>query len=77
MFQYKQPKKIKGTRKKEREEIIERLMLRYPTWFEGKTDKEISNLISAFKATGMTDEQFPGFCTHYEAKMGQILNITT
>ena len=45
MIQYKQPKKVKGARKKAREEVTERLMLKYPTWFEGKSDKEIKNLI--------------------------------
>ena len=77
MFQFKQPKKVKGARKKAREEIIERLQLKYPTWFEGKTEKEITNMISAFKITGMDDEQFPGFCVYYEAKMSQILNNAT
>lgn len=67
MIQYKQPKKIKNARKKAREELIERLQLKYPTWFDGKSDKEIRELVNSFKATGMTDEEFPTYCIGYEA----------
>ena len=77
MIQLKQPKKIKGARKKAREETIENLMLKHPVWFEGKTDKEIRDLITAFKLSGNTDDQFPAFCIQYEAKMEQILNSAT
>lgn len=72
MIQYKQPKKIKGARKKTRQEIIERLQIKYPTWFEGKSDKEIKQLISFFKVTGMTDEEFPTFCIKYEANLENL-----
>ena len=74
MIQYKQPKKIKGSRKKSREEIIERLQLRYPIWFEGKTDKEIINLVNAFKAENINDDLFPNFCISYEARLGKNLS---
>ena len=77
MIQYNQTKKIKGARKKAREELIEKLQLRFPTWFEGKTDKEIKNLVSAFKSTGMHDDSFPNFCISYEAMMEQKLNNAT
>ena len=77
MIYTKQPKKIKNLRKKARSEMIERLQLQYPTWFEGKTDKEIKKLITAFKITGMDDEYFPSFCVVYEAKMSQNLNNAT
>ena len=69
MIQYKQPKKIKGARKKAREEVIERLMLRYPTWFEGKSEKEIRDLVNAFRSSGRDDDEFPNFCIGYEAEM--------
>ena len=76
MIQSRQPKKIKNARKKAREELIERLQLKLPTWFEGKTDKEIKALITAFKLTGLDDDNFPTFCIDYEAKMEQLLNDT-
>lgn len=76
MIQYKQPKKTKGARKKAREEVIERLQLKYPTWFEGKTDREINNLVGAFKSTGLEDDEFPAYCIQYEARMEQRLNDT-
>ena len=69
MLQYKQPKKVKGTRKKAREEISERLQLRYPTWFYDKTEKEIKELVSAFRSTGKSDDDFPIFCVEYESKI--------
>ena len=75
MIQYKQPKKVKSARKKAREELTERLMLKYPTWFEGKTENEIKVLISSFKVTGMDDEFFPSFCTYFEARLEQNLII--
>lgn len=71
MIQHKQPKKVKGARKKAREEVIDRLQTKYPTWFEGKTDNQIKVLVGAFKATGMNDDSFPSFCTYYEAKLEQ------
>lgn len=74
MIQYKQPKKIKGSRKKAREEAIERLQLKFPTWFEGKTDREIITLVSSFKSTGMEDDEFPAYCIRYEAEREQFLN---
>jgi len=73
MLQYKRPKKIKGARKKAREEMIERLSLAYPMYFEGKTEREVILLVGAFKGTGMADDQFPSFCISYEAKMEQKL----
>lgn len=68
-----QPKKIKGARKKIRQEIIERLQLQYPMWFENKTEREIINLVNAFRATGMDDEHFQSFCISYESKLEQKL----
>ena len=73
MLRYYQPKKVKGARKKAREELIERLSLAHPMYFEGKTQREIFQLVAAFKATGMNDDQFPTFCISYEAKMEQLL----
>lgn len=75
MIQFKQPKKVKGARKKAREEVTERLQSKYPTWFEGKTDNEIKVLISAFRATGMDDDSFPWFCTNFEARLQQNLIV--
>lgn len=75
MIQYKQPKKIKGSRKKAREEVIERLILRYPTWFEGKTDKEIKDIITAFRLSGRSDDEFPNYCIEYEAEMEKLSKI--
>ena len=72
MIQYKQPKKVKGARKKAREEAIERLQLQYPTWFEGRTDKEIRDLVNAFRLTGRPDEEFPTYCIEYETEMEKI-----
>lgn len=73
MIVYNQPKKIKGARKKAREEVIERLQLKHPIWFEGKTEKEIIKLVTAFRITGMDDESFPAFCISYESKLEQRL----
>jgi hypothetical protein len=73
MLAYNRPKKVKGARKKAREALIARLYNKFPVWFENKTEKEITKLVSAFKATGMYEEQFPAFCTSYEAKMEQNL----
>lgn len=77
MIKYKQPKKIKGARKKAREEVIERLQLKFPTWFEGKTDKEIRNLVTAFRLSGKNDDEFPNYCIEYEAEMEKLSNIIT
>lgn len=74
MIQPKQPKKVKGARKKIRDEVIERLQLKFPTWFERKTDKEIRDLVNAFKNSGLDDEFFPNFCISYEASIGKNLN---
>lgn len=74
MIQYKQPKKVKGARKKAREEAIERLQLQYPTWFEGRTDKEIRDLVNAFRLSGRPDEEFPTYCIEYEAAMVVLSN---
>ena len=75
MIQFKQPKKVKGARKKAREEAIEKLMLKYPTWFDGKTDKEIRDLVNAFRLSGKNEDEFPNFCIKYEAEMEEIKNI--
>ena len=75
MIQYKQPKKVKGARKKAREEVTERLMLKYPTWFEGKSDKEIKNLITAFRLSGKSEDEFPNYCIEYEAEMEKLSNF--
>lgn len=72
MIQQKQPKKIKGARKKARKEVTERLILRYPTWFEGKTDKEIKDLITCFRLSGKSDDEFPNYCIAYEAEMEKL-----
>ncbi len=69
MMSYQPPKKVKGARKKAREEVLERLQMKYPMWFEGKTDKEIKNLITAFRLSGKSDDDFQIFCTEYEAKL--------
>lgn len=66
MIQPKQPKKVKGKRRKEREEIKERLMSKFPTWFEGRSDKQINELITMFKHSGKPDEEFPDVCIEYE-----------
>ena len=73
MLAYNKPKKVKGARKKAREAFIARLYNKFPSCFENKTEKEITKLVSAFKCSGMTEEQFPAFCTSYEAKMEQTL----
>ena len=75
MIQYKQSKKVKGSRKKVREEAIERLQLKFPTWFEGKTDKEIRDLVNAFRLSGKSDDEFPNYCIEYEAKMEKLSEI--
>lgn len=72
MIQAKQPKKVKGARKKAREEAIERLQLKYPTWFEGKTNIEIRDLVNAFRLSGKDDNLFPNFCIEYEAELEKI-----
>ena len=72
MIQYKQSKKIKGARKKAREEVIERLKLKYPIWFENKSDKEIRELVNAFRLSGKNDDEFPTYCIQYEAEMEKI-----
>ncbi len=69
MIQPKQPKKIKGKRRKEREEIKERLMSKFPTWFEGRSDKQINELITYFKLTKKPDEEFPEVCVAYESEL--------
>ena len=71
-MQYKQPKKIKGARKKAREELVERLQLKFPTWFEGKTDKEIKDIVIAFRLSNKEDDEFPSFCIEYEAEIYKI-----
>ena len=73
MIQPKQPKKVKAERRKEREEIKERLIAKFPTWFEGKTNKEINELISVFKHSGRPDEEFPNVCIEYEIYCKEIL----
>ena len=73
MIQYKQSKKIKGSRKKLREEVYERLLLQYPIWFEDKTDKEINELVTAFRLSGKTDDEFPSFCIEHESKIESLL----
>ena len=70
----KQPKKIKGAHKKARAEVIERLQCKFPTWFEGKTDKEIIKLVSSFRNTGMDDNEFPCYCIVYESMLERIKN---
>lgn len=72
MIQARQPKKVKGARKKAREETIERLQLKFPTWFEGRTDKEIKDLITAFRLSGRSDDEFPNYCIEYEAEMEKL-----
>ena len=73
MIQPKQPKKVKGKRRKEREEIKERLMSKFPTWFEGRSDKEINVLIAMFKHSGKPDEEFPDVCIEHEQFKKSIL----
>lgn len=73
MIQPKQPKKIKGKRKKEREEIKERLMSKFPTWFEGRSDKQINELIAMFKHSGKPDGEFPNVCMEYEQYKKSVL----
>lgn len=75
MIQFKQPKKVKGARKKAREELIERLQLKFPTWFEGKSDKEIRDIVTAFKLSGKDDDEFPNYCIEYEAEMERLSKI--
>lgn len=75
MIQYRQPKKTKGARKKARKEVFERLYLRYPTWFEGKTEKEIKDLITAFRQSKKSDDDFPAFCVSYEAEQERLNRI--
>ena len=77
MIQYKQPKKVKGARKKAREEVLERLLLRYPTWFEDKSNQEIKELITAFRLSNRSDDDFPAFCVEYEAKMERLSYIAS
>ena len=72
MIQYKQPKKVKGARKKAREEVAQRLLERYPTWFEGKTIQEINQLITAFRLSCRNDDEFPNFCIEYEAEICKL-----
>ena len=74
MIQLKQPKKIKGKRRKERDEIKERLMSKFPTWFEGRSDIETNNLITAFKHSGKPDEEFPDVCIEYEKRVEYVRN---
>lgn len=74
MIYNKQPKKVKGARKKARAEDIERLQTKFPIWFEGKTEKEIIRLVSAFRNTGMSDDEFPSYCISYEAMVERIQN---
>ena len=73
MLSYNRPKKVKGARKKAREALIARLYNKFPSCFENKSEKEITKLVSVFKGTGINEEQFPAFCTSYEAKMEQNL----
>lgn len=75
MIQFKQPKKVKGARKKAREELIEKLQLKFPTWFEGKSDKEIRKIVTAFKLSGKDDNEFPNYCIEYEAEMEILSKI--
>ena len=72
MIQLKQSKKVKGARRKARDEVLERLLLRYPTWFEGKTDKEIKYIITAFRLSGNDDDNFPMFCIEYESRIERM-----
>ena len=75
MIQPRQAKKVKGARKKVRDEAIERLQLKYPTWFEGKTDKEIIELVNSFRLSGKDDDEFPNYCIEYEAQMERLSEI--
>lgn len=75
MISLPQSKKIKGARKKARKEVFERLYLRYPTWFEGKTEKEIKDLITAFRISKKSDDDFPAFCVSYEAEQERIKRL--
>lgn len=72
MIQYKQPKKVKGARKRTRDEAIERLRCKFPTWFENKTEKEIRDVVNAFRHSGKSDDEFPVFCMHYESLLESI-----
>lgn len=65
-MRYKQEKKIKGIRKKIRDEEIERLMLKFPIWFEGKSKTEIRDLVNAFRNSNKSDDEFVSFCISYE-----------
>ncbi len=69
MIQPKQSRKVKGARKKERDQLVDRLTAKFPTWFDNKSIKEIRTLCMAFKNSGMGDDEFPTFCIEYE--MGQ------
>ena len=71
---YQQPKKIKGAHKKERAEVIERLQCKFPTLFEGKTEREIIRLVGSFKATGKHDDEFIPYCIAYEAMIEKKRN---
>ena len=73
MIAYNTPKKIKGARKKAREALIAKLYNKFPMCFENKSDRETTKLVSAFKATGMNEDQFLAFCISYESKMEQNL----
>ena len=77
MIQYKQPKKAKGSRKKAREEVRERLQLRYPTWFEGKSEQEIKKLITTFRLSGKNEDDFPIFCIEYEAEIEKLSKLVS
>ena len=73
MLSYNRPKKVKGARKKAREALIARLYNKFPSCFENRSEKDAIKLVSAFKGTGMNEDQFPAFCTSYDAKMEQTL----
>ena len=75
MIQYKQPKKVKGARKKARKEVVERLMRKYPTCFEGKSDKEIRNIVTAFRLSGKSDDAFPNFYIGYKYHLETLLEL--
>ena len=69
MFSPYQPKKVKGLRKKKRQELIEELRLMHPVWLDNKTDREIIDIINAFKKSSYKNnyEQLPSFIISYEA----------
>lgn len=77
MIQQRTPKKVKGARKKARLAEIERLKEKFPTWFEGKSEREINRIVSAYRASNPSnDDEFPSFVIKCEeiAKGNLFLN---